>query len=202
MIFLLDQIDKSGEMPGVEAGQLLTPLTCYRRWSDAWAIDNGAFSGFREAAFVSLLEREKTAEGCLFVCCPDIVGNARRTLEVFDVWQTRIQSMRYPVALVLQDGIEDLEIPWARLQAVFVGGSTEFKGSKAASDCARAARMLGKWVHVGRVNTPIRYDYWKPLADSCDGSGVSRFTHMRRALSEGLPLLAEAVGEATNADQA
>jgi hypothetical protein len=38
--------------------------------------------------------------------------------------------------------------------------------------------MLGKWVHVGRVNTAARVQAWLGLADSCDGSGVARFDHM------------------------
>jgi hypothetical protein len=38
--------------------------------------------------------------------------------------------------------------------------------------------MLGKWVHVGRINTASRVRNWLGLADSCDGSGMSRFDHM------------------------
>jgi hypothetical protein len=37
---------------------------------------------------------------------------------------------------------------------------------------------LGKWVHVGRVNTVARVRNWIDLADSIDGSGISRFDHM------------------------
>lgn len=68
-------------------GQLLTPLTRYSDWGGLYAIDNGAFSGFPEQAFRSLLERQKAArDRCKFVTCPDIVGNGRRTLEI---WQYR-----------------------------------------------------------------------------------------------------------------
>jgi hypothetical protein len=38
--------------------------------------------------------------------------------------------------------------------------------------------MMGKWVHVGRVNTAKRVRDWVGLADSIDGSGISRFDHM------------------------
>ena len=193
MIVLMDSTkaaaeDLSGQ--GVEVGQLLTPLTNYKRWSDTWAIDNGAFSSFDAAAFKRLLARQAGSKaGCLFVAAPDIVGNARRTLEVYG-HVAHEWLAGWPRALVLQDGIEDLDIPWGKLDAVFVGGSTEFKGSTAAMDCAKAAKILGKHVHVGRVNTPWRADYWESIADTCDGSGLARYSHMREAYAEGLPLLA------------
>ena len=43
---------------------------------------------------------------------------------------------------------------------------------------AKTAKMIGKWVHVGRVNTPQRVRNWLGLADSIDGSGISRYDHM------------------------
>jgi hypothetical protein len=79
-----------------------------------------------------------------------------------------------PRALVLQDGIGDFEIPWGELACVFVGGSDAFKSSAEARHAAVAARMLGKQVHVGRVNTYARAREWAGLADSYDGSGISR----------------------------
>ena len=54
---------------------------------------------------------------------------------------------------------------------------------------ALAAKALGKWVHVGRINTPVRYERWKDVADSCDGSGLARYDHMLESIFEGLPLL-------------
>ena len=38
------------------------------------------------------------------------------------------------------------------------------------------------WVHVGRVNEPRRVQNWLGLADSIDGSGMSRFDHMLEAV--------------------
>jgi hypothetical protein len=70
------------------------------------------------------------------------------------------------------------------LDAVFIGGSTKFKESNAAMACAKAAKILGKIVHVGRINTPERWTRWSKIADSCDGSGVSRYSHMRIRLVE------------------
>jgi hypothetical protein len=115
----------------------------------------------------------------LFVALPDVVANARRTLELYDHFKNLITG---PRALVLQDGIENLEIPWAKLEAIFVGGSDAFKESSEAIACCKAAKILNKWVHVGRVNTPRRVEAFAGLADSIDGSGISRYDHMLEAV--------------------
>jgi hypothetical protein len=36
---------------------------------------------------------------------------------------------------------------------------------------------------VGRVNTPHRFDKFLELADSVDGTGLARYTHMRKNLT-------------------
>lgn len=171
---------------GCDVGQLLTPLTRYtlREPARPWAIDNGAYSSFDEKAFLSLLEREAHHRAkCLFVTAPDVVGSARRTLEVFERWKVRLQGWK--IALAMQDGQEDLGIPWHDIGAIFVGGSTSWKLSDHAAQCIKAAKALGKWAHVGRVNDPARFEHFEKLgADSIDGSGIARYTHMREAISK------------------
>jgi hypothetical protein len=49
--------------------------------------------------------------------------------------------------------------------------------------------MLDKWVHVGRVNTAQRVSNWMGLADSIDGSGISKYDYMLEAV------LTELLGE-------
>jgi hypothetical protein len=83
-----------------------------------------------------------------------------------------------PVCLVLQDGIGDFNIDWNKVGAVFVGGSDSFKVSNEAINACKVAKMLDKWVHVGRVNTAQRVSNWIGLADSIDGSGISKYDHM------------------------
>lgn len=188
MIALLDNGQDLAECEkelGTEVGQLLTPLTRYRlrdpaRW---WAVDNGAFSNFDPTAFLSLLLREQAdREKCLFVAVPDVVASARRTLEVFDYWKLRLIGWR--LALVCQDGQEHLPIPWDDLTAVFIGGSTNWKCSDHAAAIVKAAKAIGKWVHVGRINHGDRWDHFEKLgADSIDGTGISRFSHVRRAIA-------------------
>ena len=173
---------------GLEIGQLLTPLSRRKRWHDLWAVDNGCYKRFKEKSFLGILERNKPHRAsCKFVTVPDVVGSARRTAEIFDLYHDKLEG--WPLALVLQDGVEDVAIPWEQIAAVFVGGTTAFKMSEVAFQCARAARILGKWVHVGRVNTGTRFAEWKDHADSCDGSGVSQFTKNRNSVANGAPLL-------------
>jgi hypothetical protein len=169
-------------------GQLLTPLTGYSDWGGLYAIDNGAFSGFPAEKFERLLKRQEAAgqlrlQDCLFVTVPDIVGNARRTLELWNL-RERWFSDRAPhwsnrLALVAQDGLEDLEIPWREVGAIFIGGGDPWKDSRASGDIVKTAKTLGVFVHVGRVNTPKRFDHFEQLgADTCDGSGVAMYDHM------------------------
>lgn len=184
MLVLLDtshSLDEASKELGCEVEQLLTPLTRRKRQRpDAmFAVDNGAFAGFQAQGFMNLLDRLKDARAlCRFVAVPDIVGSARRTLEVFDHWKSKLAM--WPLALVAQDGLEDFDIPWLYIDAIFIGGSTDWKLSKDAADVVRAAKAMGKWVHAGRVNTPGRFEYFDRLgADSIDGTGLSRYTHMR-----------------------
>lgn len=169
----------------VPVGQLLTPLTRYRLRdpSRPWAIDNGFFSGGDIPALLSLLGREDHhKEKCLFVTAPDVVGSARRTLEVFQHWAPRLAG--WSVALVAQDGQEDLPLPWDQVDAVFIGGSTAWKCGPHAEHIIRAAKALKKHVHAGRVNTPARFEHFERLGvDTCDGTGIGLRTHMRLAIA-------------------
>jgi hypothetical protein len=170
---------------GCEVEQLLTPLTRRKpkEPESHFGIDNGAFAKFEGKAFLSLLERNQNRmQLCRFVAVPDVVGSARRTLEVFEHWAPRIKK-GWPLALVAQDGQESLPIPWDKISAVFIGGTTDWKMSAHAAAIVKAGNALGKWVHAGRVNTPGRFEYFEKLgADSIDGTGLSRYSHMRKAI--------------------
>lgn len=188
MIPLLDNgqdLDQCAAELGCAVGQLLTPLTRYRLRDPAkpWAIDNGGYTAVDIQGFESLLRREAHhSENCLFVTVPDVVGSARRTLEVFERWKSRLAGWK--LALACQDGQEDLPLPWDEIDAVFIGGSTAWKCGPHAEHIVRAAKALEKWVHIGRVNEPSRFDHFEKLgADSCDGSGIGRYTHMRKAIA-------------------
>jgi hypothetical protein len=188
MIALLDNgqdLDECAAEIGCEVGQLLTPLTRYtlRDPSKPWAIDNGAFARLDIPAFLSLLRREQHHQDrCLFVTVPDVVGSARRTLEVFEHWKDKLAGWK--LALACQDGQEHLPIPWDEIDAVFIGGSTNWKGSDYVAHIVRAAKAMGKWAHIGRVNGAVRWDHFQKLgADSADGTGIARYSHMREAIA-------------------
>ncbi|MEP7341673.1 MAG: hypothetical protein ABI977_28330 [Acidobacteriota bacterium] len=139
-------------------------------------VDNGCFSGFRGIEFSKLLScAQKHRRLIRFVAAPDVVESGDATLALFDYWRGVIREQhQLPVALVLQAGITKRDIPWRLLDAVFVGGSTEWKLSGASADLIREAQRRGKWVHVGRVNTPCRITRFRELSvDSIDGTGFN-----------------------------
>ena len=179
MKILLDQspkvIEEKSEKFNCDLWQLRTPLTAYAISGREYGLDNGCFSKFKEFKWHRMLSDARKYKP-LFVCLPDVVCDARRTLELFDHFEEITKGL--PRALVLQDGIGQLSVPWDRIDAVFVGGSDAFKISSEAINAARTAKMMGKWVHVGRVNTPQRVRNWMEIGDSIDGSGISRYDHM------------------------
>lgn len=150
-----------------------------------WAIDNGCFTGFDAEAFVRMLDEHVGYPGCLFAAAPDVlnrrpdgtvVGDAAATLAKFPRWATVIRAFGYPVALVLQDGITPARVPWDDLDAVFVGGSTPFKYSRAVCDVVAIAKARGKHCHMGRVAGPGRWHHARAIGiDTVDSSGYSRF---------------------------
>ena len=175
--------------PDAAFGQLRTPLTRYTLADEvAWAGDNGFFTDPQVPRWIRFVEHAlQLSRKPLFLTLPDIVGDAARTLELFCLFASHVPP---PLrALVIQDGIDRVRIPWHKLGAVFIGGSNAFKKSDAAFNVARTARLLGKHVHVGRVNEVARFTLWKYYADTCDGSGLSRYDHMLRSLLEPPPNL-------------
>lgn len=169
------KIHEYTERYGYEFWQLRTPLTQYKLAGVPYGLDNGCFAKFEKKAWRRLLEDARQTRP-IFVCLPDIVGDARRTLDLFDAFLEETEGL--PRALVLQDGIGRHRINFSKVDAVFIGGSDEFKISTEAFNAAKAAKMLDKWVHVGRVNTAKRVMDWIGKADSLDGSGISRYDHM------------------------
>lgn len=140
----------------------------------AWAADNGCFSPsgkpFDADRWFTWLSSLDPA-GALFAVAPDVVGDAVATLERSRPWLARIRQLGFPVAFVAQDGIENTTVPWGEFDALFIGGSTEFKLGLQARRAVAVAKALGKHVHMGRVNSKRRFDiatHWG--CDSVDGT--------------------------------
>lgn len=156
-------------------GLLQTPANRYTLEDVAvWAMDNGCYTDTYpgDAAYLALLEQYAAhADRCLFAAAPDTVGDALATLATSRPMLPRIRALGYPAALVAQDGMELLDLPWPDLDVLFLGGSTEWKMGPGCIALIRQAKALGKAVHVGRVNSRRRYDHFIELGcDSADGT--------------------------------
>lgn len=156
-----------------------------------WAADNDCFQGLDVDRYWTMLDRLKPlAETCLFACVPDVVGDAVETARQFERWESGHRRRGLPSALVAQDGLEDmprwLAGAWPRIDALFMGGTTEWKLGPAARMLAVEAHERGKWVHWGRVNTKKRFDYIVGTG-TCDSFDGSKFARWRKTyLDEGL----------------
>ena len=150
-----------------------------------WAADNEAFTvGFKPERFFPWLERMKPyRDTCLFITVPDVVGDAVATLARWDKWVHRFTS--WPLAFVAQNGQESLPMP-ASFDALFIGGSTEWKESGAAIECIKRGQKRGTHIHIGRVNWGRRYRMFRVLEGSehftCDGTRT-RFAGVDKSLS-------------------
>lgn len=108
---------------------------------------------------------------CLFATAPDVLGDAAATLRRSARMLDLIRYAGFPAALVAQDGLEHLPIPWDDFDALFIGGSTPWKLGPAARTLIAEARRRGKWVHMGRVNSLRRLRYAHTIGcDSADGT--------------------------------
>ena len=161
------------------AGQLLTPLTKYKRCEDVFGIDNGGFTGAKIEGFTKLIKNQfEFREQCLFAAVPDKIADHKESLAMWNEYQ-HIADW-YKKAFVVQDGFD--EFP-NNADAMFLGGSTEFKDSVEASEIVKSALDSGMHVHIGRVNTIDRFYHFHKLgAHTCDGSGVSMYDHMLEKL--------------------
>ena len=174
------------EMGFTDAGQLITPTRSTILWPGRFAVDNACYTSFDPEKYIALLTKLRPhRDRCIFVVVPDVVGSARRTNECFSHWYPRVQN--WPVAYVAQDGCEDLEIPWRLVSCLFVGGTDNFKLSDCAEHVIRAAKIMGKWVHVGRINSYSRHQRFAKLgADSFDGTGLTMFREEREKFMRGM----------------
>lgn len=162
-------------MHNQDLGYIDTPAQGNRRPAGVvWCADNGCFGkGYPgDEKWLAWLEKNAhAAADCLFATAPDVVGDAAATLERSKPWLQPIRDLGYPAALVAQDGLEHLDIPWDTFDVLFIGGSTEWKLGQAARTIIKEAKTRGKHVHMGRVNSLRRYRYADAIGcDSVDGT--------------------------------
>jgi hypothetical protein len=140
-----------------------------------WCADNGCFGkGFPgEDAWLAWLDSftPEQRSRCLFATAPDVVADAAGTLDRSTPWLPKIRELGYPAAFVAQDGAETVGVPWDEFDALFLGGTTEWKLGPHAAQLTREAKARGKWVHMGRVNSERRLRYAAAIGcDSVDGT--------------------------------
>lgn len=142
-----------------------------------WCADNGCFSNRwdEDRWWKFLTANAHEAGSCLFAVAPDVVGDAAATLAKSAPWLPRIRELGYPAALVAQDGLEHLDVPWDTFDCLFIGGSTRWKTSLAAQRLAAEAKARGKWLHMGRVNSARRFRLARDVfgCDSADGTHIT-----------------------------
>lgn len=135
------------------------------------AIDNGVFSKVQEfdaGKFTKLYEKAASdpeiRKRVRFVVAPDVIGDAGKTIDQFGPWADKIHAAGLPVAFVAQDGLEKVpeQIPWDKMDVLFIGGSTEWKIGEGIEDergwinIFREANRRGIPIHIGRVNSGER----------------------------------------------
>lgn len=173
-------------------GYIDTPSQGNRRPRVQWCADNGVFSPTRAKKGIEwdaagwwrwLQAQAADADLCTFAVAPDVlhwkqdetgawfpVGDHAATAELSRQWIPAMKQLGFRVAYVLQDGCTVDEVPWAEIDAVFIGGSDDWKVGPAGLDrhgnplgevpvapLVAEARRQGKWVHMGRVNSRKRY---------------------------------------------
>ena len=148
-----------------------------------YAIDNGAWTAYQKqepfdaAAFLGILATH--GAGADFVVVPDIVAGGRASLDFSTVWIDRLQRLRLPLYLEVQDGMTpkdvDLIARGPDLRGLFVGGTSSWKDATTPT-WALFGHRRDLRVHVGRVNTERRIRLCAGAGvDSIDGSGPSRW---------------------------
>jgi hypothetical protein len=151
-------------------GSYYTPDTI--RSMGVWAADNGCFNEqWDPDHWLDWLHKMRDVPGCLFAVVPDKVADAEVTRQMFSDWAALVTDLGYRPAYVAQNGATCASIPWDDIACVFIGGDTDWKLGHQAEAITRHAKQLGKWVHMGRVNSLRRMriaESWG--VDSCDGT--------------------------------
>lgn len=181
LIFVHTAHPQAVKHAGPGFGRLLSPRQYSRAHDTAqagipWAADNDCFQRLDADAYRRMLDSIYGLPGCKFVTAPDAVGDWKRTRELWDEWQPELSAAWLPMAYVAQDGQPSDQVPWLSIDALFIGGSTEYKLSAEAEALGWEAKRKGLWLHMGRVNSRRRFDYARATGcDSVDGSSYSRW---------------------------
>lgn len=164
-------------------GAIVTPKQGNRLPADVlWCADNGCgpgkngvgcgYPGDRQYLMFLSHMSAQARERCLFAVAPDVVCDAEASAKRLDRFYMAMRGwFGLPVAFAAQNGLEEMDVPWHSFDVLFLGGDTEWKLGRAARDLVAEARLRGKRVHMGRVNSLKRFRYAEAIGcDSADGT--------------------------------
>lgn len=134
-----------------------------------YALDNGCYTKWEPELYFEMLEDSKNYHAPLWVTVPDVVGDYKATLDLWEEYKEQIKKYKYNLAFVCQDGCNPEDVP-EDAHCCFIGGTTDWKLNN-----AHRFKGVRELFHIGRVNTKNRLDWAESLgADSVDGSGWLR----------------------------
>lgn len=161
-------------------GMMAQPMSAYAPETIGqypwYACDNAAFSADMKPrnvevfAFLEWLDK-MPRERCLFAAAPDVMCDAAATWQRSRPVLPLIREHGYKAALVCQNGFPGVDTQWDEFDCLFIGGDDPWKLGTAVYTIVQEARALGKWVHMGRVNSEKRLRYAATIGcDSADGT--------------------------------
>lgn len=167
----------AGAYPG-RIGWLIGPSairkTKLRDWMP-FALDNDAYSAWSkntpwsETAWREMIQIIRMSQRKPLWCLiPDVVADREATLEKWVKYAPEIQSLGWPTAFAVQDGMETSDVPDCDL--VFIGGTDIWKWTTLKIWTSHFPR-----VHVGRAGE--LYRIWQcedAGAESCDSTSWFR----------------------------
>lgn len=182
-------------------GQIITPAAGNRLEPFVeWIADNGIYSNAYpgDAAYLSWLASHADYRSrCRFAVAPDVVADHAATWNRSLPMLNPIRRIVGRVAMCAQNGATPDDMPWDDLDAVFLAGIVEcarcnyvpavwelpvqrcpaghqlaeWKVGATAAAITAEAKRLGKWVHMGRVNSLDRMNRARQMdCDSADGT--------------------------------
>jgi hypothetical protein len=166
-----------------DLGLMIQPGNSLHRQIDRYpffAVDSGCYGDkFDPERWRRTLDHAALwPDRCLFAVVPDrfdpadLPGNHPATLDLWPRWVAEVTDRGLPTAFVCQNGSTPDDVP-QEAEAVFIGGDTAWKLSRWAWAQVAAGQARGRWAHVGRVNTAVRFGSARIFgADSADGTLV------------------------------
>lgn len=167
-------------------------------------VDNGKYSNAYpgDLGYLRMLEGLSDYRSrCQFAVAPDVVADHDGTLALSWPMLRPIREVVGRVALCAQNGATPEDMPWDYIDAVFLAGIVEcvpcgwvpaietlpqtncrhcgrqlaeWKVSDMAAAITVEAKLRGKWVHMGRVNSEQRIQRAREMGvDSGDGTYIT-----------------------------